>query len=306
MPPPPPPPLLLLPLLLLLASVSTVNAAAVGACNGQVAYCSRSYSNVTQVVSHDAPFVGPDVWDNQNVTVAAQLALGVRFLQLQTHNDSKSVLSVCHSSCDLVNAGSLASFLASIKAWLTAAGNEREVLTLLIANGDFSAPGLFAAAFVAAGLDAYAFRPGSAKLALAAWPTFQALIDSGKRLVVFMDYKADLAVVPYLIPEFTYFFETPYDVTSTTALAGCAIDRPAGGSAAGAMYLINHFLDYEVVPGLDIPDVANAPTTNSAASIMAQVQKCLSLGYGRYPKGILLDWIDVGEAFAVERALNGV
>ena len=48
------------------------------------------------------------------------------------------------------------------------------------------------------------------------WPTLGEMIDSGRRLVVFMDYGADQNQVDYILDEFTYFWETPFSQTDTT------------------------------------------------------------------------------------------
>ncbi|KAJ1569409.1 hypothetical protein HK405_005299 [Cladochytrium tenue] len=277
-------------------------AAASAACNGRAEYCTRRWSNVSQLVSHDSPFVGDIASDNQHVSVTAQLALGVRFLQAQTHLTSAGVLSMCHSSCSLLNTGTLAAYLAVLKAWLDA--NPNEVLTLLLVNGDYLSPTVFATAFDSANITSYAYTP-SGTLTLSQWPTLQELIDSGKRLVTFLDYDADTSKVAYLLPEFTYFFETPYDVTNTTAFAQCPIDRPSGASASGRMYLVNHFLDINELNIILIPDEADANTTNSVSSIMGQVSVCESL-YGHAPKGVLLDFIDEGSPFGAELIMNGL
>jgi hypothetical protein len=94
--------------------------------------------------------------------------------------------------------------------------------------------------------------------------------------------------VPYILPEFTYYFETPYDVTSTSAFASCAIDRPSGASATGRMYIVNHFLDVDLL-GVDIPDYAALSTTNSISSILAQADVCAGL-YGRWPNVVLVSF----------------
>ncbi|KAJ1560201.1 hypothetical protein HK405_007904 [Cladochytrium tenue] len=284
------------------STTTTVSSdASTGACNGRVEYCSRLYSNVTQVAAHDSAFVGILPTENQYISVTDQLDLGVRFLQAQTHLDSSSVLSMCHTSCTELNAGTLEAYLTTIKTWLDA--NTNEVLTLLLVNGDFLSPTVFATAFEAAGLDSYAYAP-SGTLTLSQWPTLQALINAGKRLVVFLDYDANTSEVAYLLPEFTYFFETPYDVTSTDDFAACAIDRPSGASASGRMYIVNHFLDEDIL-GILIPNSGAASTTNSESSILAQAQVCEGL-YSNAPKAVLLDYISQGTPFAAELAMNNL
>ena len=73
------------------------------------------------------------------------------------------------------------------------------VVSLLIVNSDNVAPSEYDTVFKAAGLDTLAYAPSSASLAASAWPTLGSLIDSGKRLVVFLSTTADFNTVPYLI-----------------------------------------------------------------------------------------------------------
>jgi hypothetical protein len=163
----------------LLATPASVAAAG---CNGNTALCSRKYSNVTQIGSHDSAFVGILPPDNQYIHVTDQLNFGIRFLQAQTHNKDGGI-ELCHTSCLELDAGSLSSYLGPIKTWLD--GNSNEVLTLLLTNDDAIPVSQFGSVFDALGLDEYAYAPG-ADLAMDQWPTLQSMIDAGKRLVVFM------------------------------------------------------------------------------------------------------------------------
>ncbi|PYH82946.1 PLC-like phosphodiesterase [Aspergillus uvarum CBS 121591] len=276
-------------------------------CNGQSAYCDRIYSNVTQVGAHDSPFVGPLLQQNQNIDVTEQLDLGIRFLQGQTHQsiDNDTIL-LCHTSCLLEYAGSLESYLATVKAWLD--DNPDEVVTLLLTNGDSLPVTHFAEAFESAAIADYAFVPKSSPstLAINAWPTLRELIGNGTRLITFLDYGADATAVPYILDEFAYFFETPYDVTDAS-FPTCSIDRPSGASATGRMYIVNHFLDVDIL-GILIPDREHAAETNavsSEGSIGAQADLCLSI-YGQLPNVILLDFVDQGQPIAAQSLLNGV
>ena len=174
------------------SSTSSKTTAAVDAiatattCNGRTEYCSRSYSNVTFVGSHDSAFVGDTLSDNQEISVTAQLDMGVRFLQAQTHHAllDDNVLELCHTSCLLKDAGTLESYLTTIKGWLDS--NPNEVVTLLLTNGDSVAISKFGDTFSSAGITDYAFVPSSNPLSIDKWPTIGDLISSGKRLVVFL------------------------------------------------------------------------------------------------------------------------
>jgi len=274
------------------------------ACNGNADYCSRSYSDVSFIGAHDSPFVGDLLTDNQNLDITQQLNFGIRFLQGQTHMDL-GTLDMCHTSCLLEDAGSLQDFLSEVKEWIDV--NPNEVVTLLITNGDSVGIGNFSEAFVGSGISEYAYvPPGSPNvLGIDEWPTLQEMINSGKRLVAFLDYGADMSSVPYILDEFAYFFETPYDVTDAS-FPDCSVNRPAGASPSGRMYIVNHFLDLDIF-GILVPDRGAAGTTNAATgtgSIGAQSALCESL-YSRPPNFVLVDFTDQGNVIAAQNALNG-
>ncbi|KAJ6045115.1 uncharacterized protein N7446_003317 [Penicillium canescens] len=286
-------------------SVSTSTLAAATTCNGHSEYCTRSYSNITFVGSHDSPFVGPLPQQNQNIEVTAQLDMGIRYLQAQTHRSvfDKNTLELCHTSCFLEDAGTLKSFLETVKKWLDA--NPNEVVTLLLTNGDSVPISEFGDTFSSSGINSYAYTPSANPLSISDWPTLGEMISSGKRLVVFLDYGADTSKVNYILDEFTYYFETPYDVTDST-FSSCKIDRPSGASATGRMYVVNHFLDVDIL-GVLVPDRDKADATNAATgegSIGAQATLCEGL-YNRAPHVLLADFVDKGDVILAQNALNG-
>lgn len=274
-------------------------------CNGRPEFCTRSYSNITFVGSHDSPFIGELPQQNQNIDIAAQLNMGIRYLQAQTHHSliDENVLELCHTSCLLEDGGTLAAFLGTVKSFLDA--NADEVVTILLTNGDSVDITKFGDTFSSTGIDKYAFVPSSNPLSIGDWPTLGEMISSGKRLVVFLDYGADTTKVNYILDEFAYYFETPYDVTDSS-FSTCNIDRPSGASASGRMYIVNHFLDVDIF-GVKIPDRAAAGTTNAATgegSIGAQAGVCEAL-YSRAPNVVLLDFVDQGSAIEAQNDLNG-
>lgn len=169
-----------------LLSAAAAPALAATTCNGRSEFCSRSYSNISLVGAHDSPFVGDLPTDNQNINITEQLERGVRFLQGQTHKNIEGELDMCHTSCFLKDAGSLVSFLETVKTWLD--GNPNEVVTLLITNGDNVNITEFDSAFDQSGIKKYAFVPSSSPnpLSINDWPTLQELIDAGTRLVAFL------------------------------------------------------------------------------------------------------------------------
>ncbi|KAI1868838.1 hypothetical protein JX265_006817 [Neoarthrinium moseri] len=268
-------------------------------CNGHSELCDRKYSNVSFIGAHNSPFVGILPSDNQLEDVEDQLNQGVRFLTAQTH-DKDGAIQLCHTSCALLDVGTLQDFLGTVKTWLD--GNSNEVVTLLITNGDAIDINKFGDAFKAVGLDAYAYSPGDT-LTIDDWPTLGTLVSSNKRVVVFMDYHADTSKVGYILDEFQYYFETPFDTTDKN-FPQCDLDRPSGASADGRMYIVNHNLDVDIF-GILIPDLAEAPNTNSLSSILAQSDLCIN-NYRKDPNVVLLDFVSIGDGIEAQDNLNGL
>ncbi|KAJ9385387.1 hypothetical protein DTO063F5_4352 [Paecilomyces variotii] len=300
---------LLLPILSLLFTSTTTTFAQQQQppCNGHIEFCTRQYSNISQIGAHDSPFIGDLPSDNQNLNITQQLDFGIRFLQGQTHKNLEGELDLCHTSCLLEDGGSLVSFLQTVKGWMDVESNANEVVTLLLTNGDNVPVEEFGAAFESAGVKEDVFVPDSSPgvLGLGDWPTLSDLIENGTRVVVFLDYGANTTSIPYILDEFSYFFETPYDVTDPS-FSNCSIDRPPGASASGRMYIVNHFLDVDIL-GVLVPDRVAAPTTNAVSgngSIGVQASLCEGL-YGRVPNFVLVDFTDQGDVLGAQERLNG-
>ena len=198
-----------------------------------------------------------------------------------------------------------------IKHWLDK--HPMEVVTLLLTNGDSLNVSDFTHPFHASGIAHYAYTPLPSHNSgiLDSWPTLGALVANGNRLVAFLDYGADTDEMAYLLPEFEYFWETPFDTTDPT-FSQCKIDRPGGVKrrpelAGELMYIVNHYLDTEVL-GMYVPNRRDARRTNAAkgvGSIEAQVELCAQVHGGKKPTAVLVDYFDKGEGLAVVERLNG-
>jgi len=273
-------------------------------CNGHAELCDRSYGNVTYVGTHDSYAVGTNnLATNQDYDITQQLNDGVRLLQSQVHNSS-GVIQLCHTDCALYNGGPLSDYLAKVKSWMNS--NPNDVVTLLIVNSDDFAPTAFDTVFKSVGLDTLSYAPPSAAITASQWPTLGSMIDSGTRLVTFLDASANFASVNYLIDEFTNVWETAFDVTDTTF--DCNVNRTKGDSTT-QMYLINHFLD-TLTLGQPTPDRAQANVTNGVSgtgSLGEQVATCVAAN-GRNPNYMLVDFYEYGggSVFEVAATANGV
>lgn len=238
------------------------------ACNGHDELCKRRYSEITFIGAHNSAFVGKQPSQNQYISVAEQLDLGVRFLQAQTQEKNGDI-QMCHTHCWLLDEGPIEDYLEDISSWM--ANNPDQVVTLLLTNHDALPIEKFDAAFNSTGLKEFVFRPEE-KLAKDEWPTLQKLIDDGTRLLVLMDYNMDESKVDYIINEFDYFWETPFGELDPS-FPTCEVDRPENGDPAELMGIMNHMLNDNVL-GIIIPSQHRAKQTNSAKSIQGQVDLC--------------------------------
>jgi len=246
---------------------------------------------------------------SQEYDVLQQLKDGIRLLQVQAHVDTDHQLHLCHTSCLLYQGGLLKDYLVKVKGWLDQ--NPNEVLSILIVNIDNQSAASIGAIYDAAGVSALSFIPSSQPLTFTAWPTLGSMIDSGKRLVTFLDNSADTATVPYLLDEFSNIWETPFDVLTNDW--PCTVNRTHGDPTT-QMYLINHFLfSVQNIAGAAssiAPDKAELNTTNAATgygSLGQEVQNCQA-AHQRPPTFLLVDFYHYGggSVFQVAASINGV
>ncbi|PWY97685.1 PLC-like phosphodiesterase [Testicularia cyperi] len=286
-------------------------------CNGDASLCNKLYSNVTYIGTHDSYAIGTlsqaSSGYNQEQTITQQLNDGVRLLQIQVHTTSNSSstgsgLDLCHTSCSLVNGGSLESYLSTVKSWMDS--NANEVVTLLMVNSDDQAVSKYATAFESTGISSYAYAPSSgAAVSKTSWPTLGSMIDAGKRLVVFIDNSADVSSVDYILPEFQNVWENPYNQDSLPF--NCSIDRiNTGSDSSQLMYLVNHYLDssFDLFgTTVYIPNTAEIATTNGYDSILQDANNCAA-SHSSYPTYVLTDYYDQGNGsvFQAAAAMNGI
>jgi hypothetical protein len=118
------------------------------------------------------------------------------------------------------------------------------------------------------------------------------MISAGTRVVIFMDSYADTAEVDYILPEFTFMWETEFDQTNSSF--PCTVNRPAslqGEVPTGMLSTVNHFLDTDIGGSILVPDTSALTTTNGVSgvgSLGQQIFDCAAL-YGVYPNFLLVD-----------------
>lgn len=287
-------------------------------CNNSPALCSKQYNQVTYLGAHNSAFLRDDSTDdsisgNQYLNATFALDAGLRLMQAQIHAGD-SPLQLCHSSCGMMDAGSLQDWLAKIAVWMEA--NPHDVVTILLVNQNEDATADdFGAAFDAAGLGKMAYTPQEPGTATSSWPTLQSMIDENQRLVAFVTNIEYSSSAPYILPEFDYVFETPFEVTTIDGF-NCTLDRPssvdsAASALAGNMLsLVNHF-KYQslfgsvMVPDTDTLETVNDPGTGETGNLGKHLTEC-EAEWGVVPNFALIDFWSTAQPIEAVDAINKV
>lgn len=276
-------------------------------CNNYPEFCSRRYGNITEVSAHNSPFVKTgNAAANQQLGVTNQLNDGIRLLQGQMHFGNDSTPHFCHTSCEILDAGPITTYLTEVREWVAA--HPYDVVTILLGNGNYSAVEKYVPYIKSSGLDKYAYVPPKIPMGREDWPTLASMILTGKRVVFFMDYEANQGSVPWILDEFTQLWETPFDPVNRTF--PCDIQRPPGlkiEDAKNRLYLVNHNLNYEIsilgnsllVPSIPLLNVTNNVT--GFGSLGTSASQCKEQ-WGFPPKFLNVDYYNVGKGSVFEVA----
>ncbi|EGS18576.1 phosphoric diester hydrolase-like protein [Thermochaetoides thermophila DSM 1495] len=297
-------------------STSTATPTNTRPCNNYPELCARKYSNITQVGTHNSPFVrSGSAAANQQFDVIAQLDDGVRFLQAQIQWPTNgSVPHFCHTSCDLLDAGPITDWLRTVAEWV--AEHPYDVVTILLGNGNYSNPDLYVPYIEESGITRFVYTPHVVPLRRDDWPTLGQMILSGQRVVMFLDYVANQTAYPWLIDQFSHMWETPFDPTDPTF--PCIVHRPPDlppDAARDRLYLMNHNLNVEVSllgQTVLVPAVSKLNETNAVegeGSLGSAAQNC-TRDWGRPPNVLNVDYYNFGNypgsVFEVAAKMNNV
>jgi hypothetical protein len=241
-------------------------------------------------------------------------------VQFETQKpNASSAIRLCHTSCDLLDVGTLESYLATVRGWLDS--NPYEVIAIMMGNNngqsnrnpvtDYVAP------FEDSGMMKYVYTPPSATMNVTDWPTLGEMILKNKRVVVMLDYGTNQIEVPWILSEFDYQWETPFSPTDPAF--PCTEQRPpnqAEATSRNRMYMLNHNLNIQVslggvsdllIPAYSLLDKINAVSGNGSLGL--NVQNCESM-WGRPPNWLLVDYYNFGNfngsVFQVAATANNV
>ncbi|KAI8047560.1 PLC-like phosphodiesterase [Gilbertella persicaria] len=292
-------------------ALATVSVSAQQLCNGYAEFCNKHYNSLTYLLTHNAYGYVANPASNQACPIPTQLTDGVRGLKLSAIRSSNATtagtdansIQLCHTSCTILNGGSAVDTLTKITEWVKA--NPNEVVTIMWNNlGNFT-PTAFEAAYNASGLTDYVHTQAYGNLT---WPTLGEMISSGKRVVNFVDEGTDTHQVAWLLPEWDFCFETPYNNKNESSFS-CTIDRPTEpNDPTESLYIMNHFLYGTLRLGaleIEIPQKGTANVTNGNSSLLAQAQQCKST-FGRQPTFLEIDFYNKGNTLEIAAALNNV
>jgi hypothetical protein len=222
-------------------------------------------------------------------------------VQSESHLVS-GTLYLCHTSCDILNAGTLESYLSTVVTWLKA--NPYEVIAILMVNSDYADPGNYTAPVLNSGLINYVYTPPKVPMGINDWPTIAEMIITNKRVVMMLDYQANQAAIPWLLDEFGQMWETPFSPTDPSF--PCTAQRPPakwGGALprSNRMYMANHNLNVDVSIGsfsLLIPAYGLLSNINAAidqlGSLGAMRTNCTAM-WNRPPNFLLVDYYNFGD-----------
>ncbi|KAG0744223.1 hypothetical protein G6F17_005096 [Rhizopus arrhizus] len=245
--------------------------------------------------------VSSGIGTTQEVPILQQLDDGVRGIKLTAVISARDHSSVhlCHTFCEILDADSAVKTLNKITSWLEK--NPKEVITIMWNNLYNIEASKIAQSYEASSIMPYIYTHKQSD----PWPTLQEMIQSGKRVVNFIDAKANEEQIPWLMYQFSRVFETPFENTNSNDF-NCNVDRIAAGiDSSDMMYVMNHFL-YGVI---DIgPFKIEIPLRNKAKLINGQLlidheSNCTEV-FQRKPNFIEVDFYTVGEALSLVATLN--
>jgi hypothetical protein len=194
-------------------------------------------------------------------------------------------LYLCHGLCEL-GAYELEPTLGRIRDFVVS--HPDEVLVFIIE--DYVDPKEQALAFERAGLAEFVYKGPSGPR----WPTLRQLIQSGERVVVFIE--SGRAGVTWLRPAFENFKETPFSFHKPDEFS-CRANR---GGEGGSLFLINNWV--ETTP---TPKPSNAAIVNAYNFLYQRAELCEQQRH-HMPNIIAVDFYRTGALLRTVNKLNRV
>lgn len=253
-------------------------------CNGRAELCDRAFDAVSYPTTHNAMSSAEEGWiaPNQNRRMWRQLEDGVRAMMLDVYEDEGGTM-LCHGACAL-GRRPLVDALIELRTFLDC--HPAEVLTIIFEP--HVGEERIAAAFEEAGLLAYLHEQPLG----APWPTLRAMIESGRRMVIFTE--TSRVTLPWHHYAYAYAWDTPYAARTPEELR-CTVGR---GTGEEPIFILNHFLTAPIAMA------SLAEMVNHDPFFLEQARRC-EREAGQLPNFVTVDFHDIGDLFSVVDALNG-
>lgn len=259
-------------------------------CNGAFSLCTKKYSEVAFLTTHNAFNSQQDNFNlpNQNVDIAAQLNLGVRAFMLDVY-DQFGTTVVYHGSA-ILGSNPLEEELTKIKVFLE--NNPNEIVTVILEC--YVDANAIQAEMQQSGLLNYVYEHPTGT----PWPTLQTLISANSRCVVFSDVDDASANQGWYHFMWTNMVETHYSVNDIADFT-CDFNR---GDSINDLFMLNHFVTNSVLgTGLE----AQAEIANSNPFFINRALQCQQ-EKSKFPNFVTVDFVDLGDAKLVVDQLNGL
>jgi len=259
-------------------------------CNNSSLLCDKKYNEIAFLTTHNAFNSAQDnfKFPNQNYGITRQLVDGVRALMIDVY-DVDGVPTVYHGK-SFLGKQPLSKYLTEIYDFLI--HNPNEVVTIIFEC--YVSANQIQTDLDKAGLLSMAYTKNDSN----EWPTLQAMIDSGKRLMVFTDKKDASASQKWYHYIWKYAVETSFEVTDSDDFT-TDFNR---GSATNDLFILNHFVVNATI-GTGVR--AKAATVNSKTFLTNRFEKCMS-EKTKFPNFVTVDFYDLGNCLSAVNQLNGV
>ncbi len=252
----------------------------------------KKYNEVCFLMTHNAMnntergFTTP----NQTHSVTHQLKNGVRGLMIDTYDGSNGIALTYHA-VPAFGQEKLVDVLQEIKTFLL--DNNKEVITIIFENNGSNVQ--LEKAIDSIGLNNMTFIHQNGD----EWPILQTMVDSSQRLVLFVETN-NLPRANYLMHAWSTIFDTKFTYTNINQF-DAAVNRGGGGSKE--LYLINHWLQREILPSVTLPDSTLAPQANVRSVVSKRVQNCAAAN-SHLINFLGVDFYHIGDAKVVVDSIN--
>ena len=239
----------------------------------------KSFNEVTFLATHNSMSNSDNNYKNPNQTlsISRQLNFGIRTFLIDTYDKDNEAVTYHYS--DTLGYQKLSDILNEIQNFQNC--NPNEIISIIFQNEGTDA--VLQKTLVSLNWDTLSF------VYKGTWPTLQSMIDSNKKLVLFVE-KNNAGRAEYLNPAFSTIFDNSYTYKYLTEFnLRCDLNRGGGGDKS--LFLINHWLGD--ISGFG--DIQLAKTANEYNILKKRVNDCTSLQKHRV-NFIAVDFVEVGDA----------